>query len=426
MVMGLSVYLYGRKIGRLEPATATDYTFEYDDSIVKEVETGTVVLSQALPVQREAYDPLATRCYFEGLLPESSRREELARELRVSVNDSYALLARIGRDCAGAVVILPEGEMLGGDAKADVEWLSAGRLAELVEELPRKPLGISRASGKLRLSLAGVQRKLALVRGEDGRFGEPIGEMPSTHLIKPEYGEEVSDLAVNEMFCMTVAAGIGLPTATTELTSIAGRRCLVSSRFDRVKGAAGSSRLHQEDLCQALGIPANLKYEANSGPGFRHFRRLLAQIGRGGDLRTMVRAAVLNLVLGNSDAHGKNFAILFTPEGRRLAPLYDLVSTAVYDFDRDMAMAIGDNFDPDSVRLEDWLDMSADCELAPGRLFTMARTTAAEVVTEVTAAKRRAEEEEWHSPVIDAIAEVVRERAGRIQKEIDDRAEDAA
>jgi serine/threonine-protein kinase HipA len=420
MVMGLDVFLYGRKIGELEPATATDYTFRYDDTIVKEVSGGTIVLSQALPVRPEAFDPLTTRSYFEGLLPESMRREELARELQVSVNDSYALLARIGRDCAGAVVIVPEDETPGGSDGNGVEWLSTDRLAELVEELPRKPLGISRTSGKLRLSLAGVQRKLALVRGDDGRFGEPIGDTPSTHLIKPEYGDEVFDLAVNEMFCMTVAAGIGLPTAATELVAIGGRRCLISSRFDREDGS-GISRLHQEDLCQALGIPSNLKYEANSGPGFRHFRWLLAQIGRGVDLRTMVRAAVLNFVLGNSDAHGKNFAILFASEGRRLAPLYDVVSTAVYDFDRNMAMAIGDTFDPDATRLEDWLGMSADCELAPSRLFTMTRATAIEVEEEVTAVKQRAETEGWHTPVVDAIAEVVRERAGRIREEIEAR-----
>src|SRR3954451_11922402 len=202
MVMGLNVFLYGRKIGELEPATVTDYTFRYDDTIVEEVSGGTIVLSQALPVRPEAFDPLTTRSYFEGLLPESTRREELARELQVSVNDSYALLARIGRDCAGAVVIVPEDEAPDGGDGNHVEWLSTDRLAALVEELPRKPLGISRTSGKLRLSLAGVQRKLALVRGDDGRFGEPIGDTPSTHLIKPEYGDEVPDLAVNEMFCM--------------------------------------------------------------------------------------------------------------------------------------------------------------------------------------------------------------------------------
>lgn len=426
MVMGLDVYLYGRKIGALEPATATDYTFEYSDAIVEEMAEGTIVLSQSLPVQAGPFGPPATRSYFEGLLPESARREELARELQVSVNDSYALLARTGRDCAGAVVIVPEEEPPVAGADSGVEWLSTKRLTQLVEELPRKPLGITRANSKLRLSLAGVQRKLALVRDEGGRFGEPIGRTPSTHLIKPEYGDEVLDLAVNEMFCMTVATGVGLPAAPTELTTIGGRRCLVSRRFDRVEDEGGFSRLHQEDLCQALGIPANLKYEANSGPGFQHFRWLLAEIGRGADLRTMVQAAVLNFVLGNSDAHGKNFALLFSREGRRLAPLYDLVSTAVYDLDRSMAMSIGSNFDPDSVQLEDWFDMSADCEFAPSRFFAMVRAAAAETEEQVGIVRQRALSEGWHTPIVDSIAAVARERSQRILGEIEDRAEAAA
>jgi serine/threonine-protein kinase HipA len=421
MVTGLDVYLYERKIGRLEPAAATDYTFQYSDAIIEEVGEGTIVLSQSLPVRAEAYGPPATRSYFEGLLPESARREELARELQVSVNDSYALLARIGRECAGAVVIIPEEESPASTVESGVEWLASERLAELVEELPRRPLGIARDSGRLRLSLAGVQRKLALVRNEEGRFGEPIGQMPSTHLIKPEYGDEFPDLAVNEMFCMTVAAEIGLSAAPTELTTIRGRRCLVSRRFDRVEDGGRFSRLHQEDLCQALGIPANLKYEANSGPGFRNFRRLLAEIGRGADLRTMVRAAVLNFVLGNSDAHGKNFALLFSREGRRLAPLYDLVSTAVYDLDQSMAMAIGENFDPDSVRLEDWLDMSADCELAPRRFFAMVRAVAAEIDEQVGMVRQRALAEGWHTPVVEDIAAVSRDRSTRILEEMENR-----
>jgi serine/threonine-protein kinase HipA len=287
--------------------------------------------------------------------------------------------------------------------------------------LLRRPLGITRSGGKLRLSLAGVQRKLALVRDEAGRFGEPRGDVPSTHLIKPQYGDEFAGLAANEMFCMKVAAGIGLPAAPTELVTIGDRPCVVSQRFDRVEQEGRISRLHQEDLCQALGIPTNLKYEANSGPGFRHFRRTLEEIGRGADVRTMVRAAVLNFTLGNSDAHGKNFAILFAPEGRQLAPLYDVVSTAVYDLDRDMAMAVGGNFDPDSVRLEDWLDMSADCDLAPDRFFPVIRETAAEVEDGIAAIRQTAEAEGWHASVIEEIAAVAAERGRRIRREIDER-----
>ena len=419
--MALAVHLYGTRIGTLEPGTGTDYSFSYSAETVRRAGEGAVVLSQSLPVRGDPFDPPATRSYFEGLLPESGRREELARELRVSVNDSYAILARIGRDCAGAVVLSPEEE---GPAAREtgVEPLSEERLAELVEELPRRPLGISRSDGRLRLSLAGVQRKLALVRDPAGGFGIPLGDTPSTHLIKPQYGDEFPDLAVNELFCMRIAAEVGLPAARTDLTMIGGRLCLVSSRFDRTERDDAFVRLHQEDLCQALGIPSNLKYEENSGPGFRHFRALLGEIGRGADLTTMVRAAVLNFVLGNSDAHGKNFAILFAAEGRRLAPLYDVVSTAVYDLDPGMAMAIGDNFDPDSVQLGDWLDMSSDCDLAPQRFFSLVRETATDIELATSAVRARAEAEGWYAPVIADVEAVAARRAGQVREEIEERA----
>jgi len=418
--MALAVYLYGDLIGTLQPGTGTDFTFTYSEQVVERAGLGAVVLSHSLPIREEAFDPAATRAYFEGLLPESGRREELARELQVSIHDSYALLARIGRDCAGAVVIVPEEEGL-PTGETGLEWLSDQRLRDLVDELPRRPLGVTRESGRLRLSLAGVQRKLALVRNEEGKFGEPIGDEPSTHLIKPQFGDEYPDLAVNEMFCMAVASRIGLSVAKTSLVTIGNRTCLVSARFDRAEQERATVRLHQEDLCQALSVPTNLKYETNSGPGFRHFHRLLTEIGRGVDISAMVRSAVLNFVVGNSDAHGKNFAILFTREGRRLAPLYDIVSTAVYDLDRNMAMAIGGNFDPDSVQLADWLDMSIDCELPLRRFFPLVRETAIEVLEAVSAVRVEAKAEGWSAPIIGSIETVTRERADRICKEIEKR-----
>jgi len=415
--MSLAVNLHGARIGTLSQSTATDYTFEYASRVVAEAGQGAVVLSHSLPVRDEPYGPIETRTFFEGLLPESSRRDELARELRLDSNDSYALLAAIGRDCAGAIVIVPaeEDHQL---SDGPVEWLTDGELSDLVDELPRRPLGISRRGQKMRLSLAGVQRKLVLVRSGSGRFGVPTADTPSTHLIKPEYEHEYPSLAHNEKFCMSVARCLGLPAAETELISIGGRPCLVSRRFDRGSEGSAIVRLHQEDLCQALAVPSNLKYQSGLGPGFARFRGLLGEIGRGADVRTMVRAATTNFVLGNSDAHGKNFAILFAEMGRELAPLYDIVSTAVYDLDDAMAMAIGDNFDPESVSLADWLDMSHDCDLAPTPFVSLVRDTAADVEECARSVAALARAEKWHVPQIDQIVAVVQRRANRIASEL--------
>lgn len=415
--MSLAVHLYGGRVGTLRPGTGTDYTFEYTAAIVEDAGKGAVVISHSLPVREEPYGAIETRTFFEGLLPESSRRDELARELRIDSNDTYALLGAIGRDCAGAIVIVPDESdptLSGGE----IEWLGDEDLAALVDELPRRPLGIERRGRKLRLSLAGVQRKLVLVRSGSGRFGLPTADTPSTHLIKPEYENEYPALAHNEMFCMSVARCAGLPVAETELLTIGGRSCLVSRRFDRSSDGHGTIRLHQEDLCQALAVPSNLKYQSEVGPGFRQFRALLGDIGRGADVEKMVRAAVLNFVVGNSDAHGKNFAILFAELGRELAPLYDIVSTAVYELEDEMAMAIGDNFDPESVRLLDWFDMSADCDLAASSFLALVRRAAAEVreCTRSVAALARAEG--WHDPIIDQIVSVAERRSSLIESEL--------
>jgi serine/threonine-protein kinase HipA len=418
--MSLDVYLRGVQIGILAPGGGTDYTFAFNPETVEEAGEGAVVLSHFLPVREGPFDPIQTRTFFEGLLPEGARREEIARELRISPNDSYRLLEALGRDCAGAVVILPEGTVL-EEAGGSIDWLSDEELEKMVEDLPRRPLGVRRRKGKMRLSLAGVQRKLTLIRSGSGAFGRPDADAPSTHLIKPQYDSEYPDLAYNETFCMRVAGCLGLPVADTELETIGERPCLISRRFDRSQDGTEMVRLHQEDLCQALGIPANLKYEQDLGPGFRRFRELLQAIGRGADVRTMVRAATLNFVLGNSDAHGKNFAILFAELGRQLAPLYDIVCTAVYDVDDELAMAIGGNYEPEAVRLVDWLDMSSDCDLAPAPFLALVRSTATETRDCAESVVGLARAEGWHVPLLDEIVEVVARRSALIASEIDAR-----
>lgn len=409
--MSLDVYLHGRRIGSLTKLSGTDYSFAYLPEIMADAGEGAVVLSEAMPVQADAYDAMATRTFFEGLLPEDARRDEIARELRVSPNDSYALLERIGRDCAGAVVVVPAGTVIGSEAA--IKWLTDEELRTMVEELPRRPLGVS-SPGDVRLSLAGVQRKLTLIRSPYGQFGKPEADAPSTHLIKPQYSDEYPDLAFNEAFCMRVVKCVGLPAAETELHTIADRACLISQRFDRSTDGAATTRLHQEDLCQALGTSSNLKYQQHSGPGFLLIRQLLQEIGRGADVEVLARVAVCNYVLGNSDAHGKNFAILFADLGRRLAPLYDVVCTAVYDLETNMAMSIGAEYDPAAVDMADWLDLAADLDLPPAAFLGLVRETAAKTEECARTVADLARAERWHAPIIDRIVGLVERRATQI------------
>jgi serine/threonine-protein kinase HipA len=408
----LDVLLGASTVGRLhEREPGRDYSFEYSEAVAA---AGSPRLSVSLPCGRGEFEPADTRPFFEGLLPEGPIRERIAIDLKVSSSNSFELLARLGRDCAGAVVVLPEGE--GVEATGEVEWLPEDALADLIDRLPANPLGVA-GRAKLRLSLAGLQRKAVLIRRDDGTFGKPTAIHPSTHIVKPQYSDsEYADLVHNEHFCMSVAAATGLDVARTAIAAIAGRPCLLVERFDRTVLDGRVARLHQEDLCQALGVLPGLKYESEGGPGLGAIARLLqAESVRGGaDVLALVRATILNYVLGNGDAHAKNFALLHA-DGLRLAPLYDIVSTSVYpDIDDSLAMAIGDNADPGSLDGGDLYELAEDCQLSYVELsrewvrFAKATLAAAETVAE------RARAEGWHRPVVDDVVAIARKRAAQI------------
>ena len=196
------------ELARTGDAYGIEYEFRYSENAAR-------AISVALPLRADTYAPAECRPFFEALLPEGTVRETLAAEFRLPLNDSFGLLRVLGRDCAGAVQILEERRM---SETPDVHWLDEAALSKLIVDLPRRPLGIE-PGGRMRLSLAGVQRKAVLVRDRSsGRFGEPLNGMPSTHLLKPEPVDgEYPGMAVNEYFCMLLAAAVGLPTAEVEL-----------------------------------------------------------------------------------------------------------------------------------------------------------------------------------------------------------------
>jgi serine/threonine-protein kinase HipA len=409
----LVVHLAGRAIGTIAPAGDAQYLFAYAPEIVSD-SLGEAVLSMSLPVRPEPFDEFASRPFFEGILPEGDIREQIAGRLKISRQNSFGLLGALGRDCAGAVVILPADRPL-GQTRGAVDWLTPEELGRLVQELPSRPLGIGAGNRLPRLSLAGLQHKAVLIRGPTGVWGSPTEDAPSTHLLKPQYaGFGFEDIVFNERFCMRVAECAGLPVARTELAEIGGLPVLIVERFDRTTDGSSTLRLHQEDLCQALGIAPALKYQAESGPGFALACDLLRErsVRGGADVLTVVRAALVNFLLGNSDAHGKNFAVLYAEHGPRLAPLYDIVSVGVYDeVDHDMAMAIGDRFDPDAVVEADWHDFSYDCGISYTQLDGVRRTLAERVPACAARVAALAVTEGWHRPVLDRIVALCEARA---------------
>jgi serine/threonine-protein kinase HipA len=410
---GLRVTWDKHPVGELEKTGdeySTEYRFRYVDEAVRRI-------SVALPVRAEPYTAWESQAFFEALLPEGTLRETLAGQFRLPLNDSFGLLDRLGRDCAGALQIAGTIRM---SEAPDVHWLDAEQIAQFIVDLPNRPLGMT-PDGRMRLSLAGVQRKAVLVRDGAGRFGEPLHGMASTHLLKPEPVDGTySGIATNEYFCMRLAAAVGLPVADVELLTIADRRCLVVSRFDRDTATLPARRLHQEDLCQAIGILPGFKYAApdRPRPAFKDIAHVLIAHGSqpGRDRLTAGRMAVLNFLIGNADAHGKNVSFLHDDRERvRLAPLYDLVSTAAWsELDARLALSIGDEFDPAAITFVSFDDLAGDLGLAP-KSFARDRVR---FVARVEEAARDllslAKRDGWHHPILDGIVALVSARAPQV------------
>jgi serine/threonine-protein kinase HipA len=406
----LDVYLTGEHVGKLYRPGSGRLAFQYDAAVV-EGAGGSLLLSASLPVQAARFRNSETRPFFEGLLPEGAVREQIARERGVSVQNAFGLLAEIGAECAGAVVIVPEGEALAPTDTSSVRWLSEDELADALANLPAHPLG---GGTDVRISLGGVQQKLVVTRAPSGRFGQPIGGGPSTHIIKPSLAGW-ADIAANEAFCLRVARCCGLVTATSETAEIGGMSCLIVERFDRtLTDDMRIDRLHQEDFCQALAVLPDSKYEREGGPSIARVVLALREItpAPAAHVTAFLRAVAINLLVGNSDAHAKNIALLYDPvTGARLAPLYDIVSTAVYDVSTRMAMLVGGEEEPAAVTEQSWNRLAEECGVNARLLIRDLRTLAARARSCAAAMAAAATAEGWHRPVIDEICRVIDERA---------------
>ncbi len=378
MAKDLTVYLLGDVVGTLRQEDSGRLTFTYSRECFERPEAA--ALSLSLPLKEEPFDDRQARPFFAGLLPDDLVRERLARYLGVSRHNDFALLAEVGGECAGAVAFHPPDKRPPPPGEGALEPLDEAALAVLLRDLPRRPL---HAGGELRLSLAGAQDKMALVYS-DGAFFLPYGDRPTTHILKPAI-EHFADTVPNEYFCMLLAARLGMRVPAVEIGTAEGVPFLLIERYDRARGDSGQiRRVHQEDFCQALAIPPERKYQGEGGPSLAQCFGLLDACARPAlDRLELLRRVLFNFLIGNADAHGKNFALLHRRGGPVLAPAYDLVCTTVYGEHTDrMAMKIGRKRRFSEVLPSHWESFARKAGLAPPRvrlnLLTMAEQLAAE------------------------------------------------
>lgn len=347
----LDVFLGDNLVGTLEQDASGTTRFQYAQAWLDLPDA--IPLSASLPLRPEPFSRNETRPFFAGVLPEGEGRQLIAKAFGISDKNDFALLARIGAECAGAVSLLPPGE-LPVAAQPHYQEISEEKLAERLGLLPRRPL-LAGEKG-IRLSLAGAQGKLAL-RISDGRFFLPLEGSPSSHILKPE-NPHFAGLVENEYFCMKLAAEAGMEVAGARIGEAKGIRFLQVERYDRRLLPDGRlERIHQEDFCQALGVPPELKYQQEGGPNLKKCFELVRAVSTipGPDLLRLFDAVVFNVLVGNNDAHGKNFSLIREKGAIRLAPLYDLVSTQAYqDLASDMAMKLGGERNPRRLSAKNW------------------------------------------------------------------------
>jgi serine/threonine-protein kinase HipA len=324
----LVAWLYDTPVAVLIPGPEFRIRLEWRPEGIERWGLGSPVMSAGLPIGASG-GPRDMRGldFFENLLPEGPVLAQMATLAGVRPVDTYGILNAFGRDVAGAIMVLPDGERPGEDRLSGYAPMTPGELRRVINALDVAPLGAAPERG-FRPSLAGYQRKALLGRDPDGTWQLPVGDAPSTWILKPDAPHP---MAANEATCLRLAAACGLTVPETELLDVSGLPVLAVKRYDRQDPAAGEIpiRVHQEDGCQATATPPGRKYEDQGGPALRGLAMLLRNFGDPGDVTSLLRRATFNIAVGNADAHAKNISVLHDPDNPtiRLAPLYDVLST---------------------------------------------------------------------------------------------------
>jgi len=375
MTEQLAVYINQKRLGSITLDGLNDkYSLAYDPEWLKD--SGFAISPHLEPGDCKSD---AVKRFLANLLPEGKWLEELSIDRQISKNNIFGLIAAIGVETTGALAFRQHG-MNNDEIPTSFRPVSS---AELQDRLfKRQQLSIANWDGTPRLSVAGVQDKLPIMIKSDGEMGFGEGDLASTHILKFGTKPEMH-LVVNEFICMKLAGMAKLPVAPVSLARY-GEPVLIVERFDRRWSSARVERLHLIDGCQMLNLPPTYKYERPFGKGGE-----VANIRTGAKLpdlfaacklcripalaiRNLLYWVLFQLLIGNSDAHGKNISFYVGKNGIDVAPAYDLVNVEIYgdEYDRDLAMAIGDTFEFNGIHAYQLAEMCEECKLPQKQIAT--------------------------------------------------------
>jgi len=410
--MKLNVYRGKVKVGSLDLAASEPfYGFTYDNGYLSS--PSALPLSLSLPLVASRYSGIEAQPYFEGLLPEGDARDAIARRLGISRRSSVKLLRALGRDCAGDITIIEDGEdpQHGFDPSRESDSAMYVPLDGGILGIASRPHEeILRLQEDMRLSLAGGQGKTALYHDHATPLAQgwyiPLSGSPSTHIIKPGFLEaHYPHITLNEFLCLRAASACGMQAADVDLL-FPETPVIIIRRYDRlisemtINGFKTVRRVHQEDCCQACGVKPDLKYEHDGGPGLKQVRDLLVKHARQPfeDITTLVKWGIFNYLIGNCDAHSKNLSLLHNMDGTvSLAPAYDLISTTIYDgrfgskLSRNMGMRIGGHENIDRINSEDFSIFAQDVHVRLQQVINLGKELIQRLPTAFSSAALAAE-----------------------------------
>ncbi|MFH1153125.1 MAG: type II toxin-antitoxin system HipA family toxin [Pseudomonadota bacterium] len=347
----LNVYFDQTRVGSLSIDDRRQFSFQYSKKWLTSPDAFQISIS--LPMQEEIFSNDKVKSFFSNLLPESTVRELIAKRLKISSKNDFMLLKRIGGECAGAVTILPESEIPESPNQYRYRLLSDEQLAGLIKDIPRLPL-LAGQEG-VRISLAGAQEKLALFY-KDPSFYIPENGAPSNFILKPSMAHYQYSIE-NECFCMMLAKAVDLNVPPVEIVQKDTQKVLLIKRYDRVMDNDVLKRLHQEDFCQAMGLPHELKYQAEGGPGLGACFDLVRAYSANPikDFQQLLHWVFFNYLIGNMDGHAKNLSFIYQARQIRVAPFYDILCTDIYEgLSQKLAMGIGGENRPEWIMERHW------------------------------------------------------------------------
>lgn len=353
----LYVYLNDQLTGILEKDDNGGINFTYNPSAKQS-------LSLSLPLDKKTYLNNECKGFFNGLLPESEFvRVAIGRKYNINPKNDFSILEAIGYDCAGAVAFLKEeNPNLKKEHEIKGKILTESELEKYILELPKKPLALG--SDK-RLSLAGAQEKTAIIKIED-KIALPDDETPSTHILKPAM-PDLKETIENEFICLKSAQKMGIRVPEVEICQANNTKYFLIERYDRIQNNNIIQRVHQEDFCQAKNIVSAYKYQSDGGIDFKQCFEILRKTDRPAvSIKQFIEIMIFNYLIGNNDAHGKNFSILHKENcDIEFAPTYDILCTQAYsELSKKMAMKIGGYYEPEKIYPRHFEKFANDVEIS--------------------------------------------------------------